>query len=438
MKKGFVVLLLALAVIVMVSPGIVGRLAEESMDETLDWAATESQEVSITSLGFDRGWFSSEGQHRVELRDGELRDTFLALANENGAETLPVLIIDTHLDHGLFPLASMARDKGSLTPGLGSAVSTLSLEFDNGDSADIPGTIYSKVSLTGELQSNYVLEPGSWSHDDETAQWGDADILITTSAAANNVGFSGVIESLEFISLSNDVSLGTIEFEGDQTQTKYGFGVGDAVVTMQSLTVPSSYGTDTIGPFDFRAESEIDDDQLSARTRITLDNLPFDEFGRGNIVLDASVDGVDGAAVGNISRALEGFDQTLDSSALVRALDSDLRRLLASGFELRIDQLDIALQQGTTKSKIQIDVAATDMDEFTWTAALLALDATLEVSVPVDVVEFATGLNPQFNAPVGLGFLRKNGDVYEMEAAFKNGLLTVNGAPMPIPIPGLN
>jgi len=35
-KKGFVILLLALAIIVLVSPGLVGRLAEESMDENLD------------------------------------------------------------------------------------------------------------------------------------------------------------------------------------------------------------------------------------------------------------------------------------------------------------------------------------------------------------------------------------------------------------------
>jgi hypothetical protein len=46
-------------------------------------------------------------------------------------------------------------------------------------------------------------------------------------------------------------------------------------------------------------------------------------------------------------------------------------------------------------------------------------------------------IDPQMNAAIGMGFLKKNGNVYEMEAAFRNGLLTVNGAPMPIPIPGL-
>ena len=58
MKKSVVFLLLAIAVVVLVSPRIVGRLAEQSMDQNLDWAATETQEISVTSLGFDRGWFS--------------------------------------------------------------------------------------------------------------------------------------------------------------------------------------------------------------------------------------------------------------------------------------------------------------------------------------------------------------------------------------------
>jgi hypothetical protein len=56
-KKGFVALLIGTALIVLISPGIVGRLAEESMDENLDWAATEYREVTVTSQGFDRGWW---------------------------------------------------------------------------------------------------------------------------------------------------------------------------------------------------------------------------------------------------------------------------------------------------------------------------------------------------------------------------------------------
>ena len=71
-KKSVVIVLVLLAAIVLVSPAIVGRLAERSMDENLSWAASESGAVKVTSEHYDRGWFSSEGQHRIELREGDL------------------------------------------------------------------------------------------------------------------------------------------------------------------------------------------------------------------------------------------------------------------------------------------------------------------------------------------------------------------------------
>ena len=38
---------------------------------------------------------------------------------------------------------------------------------------------------------------------------------------------------------------------------------------------------------------------------------------------------------------------------------------------------------------------------------------------------------------IGGGYLVKRGDIYELKAEMKKGLLTVNGAPMPIPFGGL-
>jgi hypothetical protein len=33
-----------------------------------------------------------------------------------------------------------------------------------------------------------------------------------------------------------------------------------------------------------------------------------------------------------------------------------------------------------------------------------------------------------------MGYLKLSGDIYEMEARYKKGVLTVNGAPIPIPL----
>ena len=117
MKKGVVVVLVLLAAIVLVSPAIVGRLAEQSVDENLNWAASESGEVSITSGFYERGWFASEGQHRVELRDGQLKTLVQSAAGRMPDDGLPVLVINTRLDHGLIPVSSMSRDGGALAAG---------------------------------------------------------------------------------------------------------------------------------------------------------------------------------------------------------------------------------------------------------------------------------------------------------------------------------
>lgn len=83
------------------------------MDENLDRAAAESQGVSITSRGFDRGWFSSEGQHRIAVIDGELRELLRSFSTSADADDVPSLIIDTRLDHGLIPLSSLLESHGS-------------------------------------------------------------------------------------------------------------------------------------------------------------------------------------------------------------------------------------------------------------------------------------------------------------------------------------
>jgi len=437
-KKGFVFALLALAVIVLISPGIVGRLAEKSMDENLDWAATESNEVTITSLGFDRGWFSSEGQHRVEMRDGELRDALTYLVSSNGLAEVPVLIIDTRIDHGLVPVASMARDKGSLAPGLGSAVSTVHLEFANGETIDLPGTIYSEVGLAGELKSNLVLEPGSFSEAGETAHWGAVDVLITTNPSTNVMEFSGDIEELLFESSSNEVAVGPTIFQGERQQTRFGIAVGEVMFSLESITVPSDWGTDTLGPVAITSTASVNGDTLSGHTTIKVDDLYAGELGRANLRVDASLDGVDGQAAGNISRAMDTIDVYTSGDQMMLALEDDLQALLASGFRLSIERLDVIMQPGTVSARLDIEVAATDVDQFVWTSALMALDAKLSLSIPAELYDYAVSLDPQISMAAGMGYLRRNGGVYEMEAAFQGGLLTVNGAPMPIPLPGGN
>ena len=433
MKKSFVVLLIALALIILISPGIVGRLAEKSMDENLDWAATESQEVVVTSQGFDRGWFSSEGQHRVEIRNGELRDVFLAYT---GSDEVPALIIDTRMDHGLIPVSSMSRDKGSLLPGLGRAISTLSIETAHDEVIPLPGTIYSTVGLTGELQSNYILEPGTFDDSGATASWGGIDVVVTTSPSSSAVAFSGDIKSFAVDSMTDNVRVGAIEFSGKQRPSPFGLWVGTVNASVDAFEFTDPAPT-TIGPIDLMTSSSVDGERINASASLKIEGAPVHELGIADVSLEVRIEDADGRALGRIKNSVDSAGLQDESPAVLVQLETEAQRLVAAGLEFHVDHLSVAWPGGTIASEVHVVIDESDVDSFSWPAALLSVDASADISVPQDLVDIITQQNPEANAAIAGGFLRKNGDVYEMHAELKRGLLTVNGAPISFPMPGM-
>ncbi len=118
-------------------------------------------------------------------------------------------------------------------------------------------------------------------------------------------------------------------------------------------------------------------------------------------------------------------------------LEADVRNLVAAGLEVHVDEATISLPQGLVESELHVSIGESDTDDFSWPQALLAIDATADLSIAEDLVRLAMAADPEVGGIIGMGFLRKNGDVYELRAEFKKGLLTVNGAPMPIPLTGL-
>ncbi len=433
MKKSIIILFFVLVIIVVVSPGIVGKLAEESVDQSLNRAAEESQEVVVTSQKFDRGWFSSEGQHRVEFLDGEIRDALMAM---HGTDDLPVLIIDTRIDHGLIPVTSMTRDKGSLLPGLGNAVSTLKIEKADGEILEMPGTIYSSVSLAGGLTSNYVLEPGTLSSPSNTSTWGPVDIVFATDANATMFEFGGTIDSLDVKRNGEQVALSGLRFSGEQHAGGYGFMVGDIDYELASISVSGGPAPVTIGPMALVATTRVDDGETIGKASFSLTIADTPDVGDVGLAMDVRMAGVDAAALQAFIAAVETMPQgAADPAMAIGPLEPALKGLLAGGAELTFDKFDMSIPQGTIETTIDLVVEESDNADFEWTALLLATEAEASIRVPEPVMDFIIGLNPQAGAVVGMGYLKKNGDVYEMDAAYKKGLLTINGAPMPIPLP---
>lgn len=434
MKKGVIAVILVLVVLVILSPAIVGRLAEQSVDENVNWAAQESGELVVTSTSFDRGWFSSEGEHRIELGEGSIRSAMGDLGVD--PEDAPALIIKTHLDHGLIPVSSMSREQGSLAPGLGSAVSTLTVESSTGESFDIPGTIYSQVGIGGDLQSSYVLKAGEQAVDEGNISWEDASIDFAADPDSGHLTFSGNFGQIIAAAQSMTTSIESLTFSGEQTRTSYGFGVGEMELEMGALLIDGGTGpAGGMKGMTVVARSSLDGERLNADSKLTmgLDEIPM--FGEVSLVADIALENVSAPALGRLTEKLEQMPNSQDPAAIMSHGEEELKDLLAAGLSFNINELDVEMPMGTLETQMLFDVAETDRDTFEWTTLLMNSTASIDVRVPGGLMDMAMTMNPQgAQMAIATGYLRKEGDDYVIEARYKKGVATINGAPMAIPM----
>ena len=434
-KKSVIALILIAVLIIIVSPGLIGKLAEESVGDNLNWAAQDGGELIVTSEGFDRGWFSSEGQHRIEFGDGNMRSALTTVPGMGGNDELPVLLINTHIDHGLIPVSSMGREEGSLAPGLGSAISTLAIEYGADQTVDVPGTVYSNIGLSGDLDSRYILEAGALDVDDGEVTWESSTINIGASAKTGNVSFDGDLGAMTFGNTLQTVSIDGVTFVGQQKNTPYGFMVGDVDMSMGEMTI-NARGLQVGGMkgMNVKATSSVDDGLAKAAMRMEMSGQTIPGFGDISIIADMDFNSIDAAALGAVAKRLEDMVGIQDPAQVMLAAEEDLKDLAASGLDIGVDQLDIALPMGTVEMKMTLTVPESDRSTFEWTSLLLSGVAEVDIIVPDALVQLATSMNPQVGAIVGMGYLKKEGDVYILDADFKKGLLTVNGAPIPLPM----
>ena len=432
MKKSVIALILLAVLIIIVSPGIVGKLAENSVGESLNRAANESGELVVTSDAFDRGWFSSEGQHRVTLGQGQLRST---VADMTGNGALPVLLINTHIDHGLIPLTSLSREQGSLMPGLGSAVSTLAIELGDGETVNIPGTIYSEVGLAGDLDSRYIVEAGTHVVEDGEISWQATTINVITSERSSNIEFNGDIGPMTFGNETQVVAIDGIKITGNQARTSYGFNVGDVDMRLGEMTISSTgIALGGMKGLNVMASSSVDSGRAAAAVRMELSGQTVPGFGDISVIADLDLAGLDAESLGAVTRRLNELGNSTDPAQILAIAEPELKDLFAAGFDMSVEQFDVALPMGTVETQMSFEFPDSGGTAFEWTSLLLSSVATINVRVPEALVQFASSVNPQAGALVGMGYLKKDGDVYIMDADFKKGLLTINGAPIPIPM----
>jgi len=435
MKRWLVILLVLLAVLILISPGIVGRLAERNIEQNIEWAEEDSPGVNIETESFQRGWFTSEGRYRVVLEGGRFTEVSEQYRQATGNPELPSLVITTKLQHGPLP-------GGELSPGLASSISTFQVDPGNGELFDIPGALHSKVALNGTTTSQLLLEPGSFESEPARFEWQGTDLEIVSNPGTGSVAAAGVIKPWQITAEDSSISIEAVSLTTDMARTMYGFSVGTVDIQAGKLELQDDETRFSIDKLTANADSALDGDRVDAHTNFALSAITVPAFGNVDFTLDFALDDIDAASLQAIRDAASDAQQAADPEAalanLYTVIEEDIQTLFSRGFAVHVNRLDVALPQGVVATKLDFNVPTMDQGAtFDWSSVLLRSTANIDVRVPGAIYEMAAMVNAQAESLVAMGILMLDGDEYVMHAEYAQGLINVNGVPMPIPIPGM-
>ena len=443
MKRSIVVVLVTLAMLIIISPGIIGWLAERDLEDGIEAAKVTSPEITISTERFDRGWFTSEGRHRIELSDRNAFPTLARFVDQAGYQQMPALIINSRIDHGIVPVGALSRDEGSLEPGIASMFSTLQFDPGNGELIDLPGDITSSVSFTGETSMAINVTEGEWTDSDAAIVWSGAELDLALAATGSLSSLNGFIAPMTLSTERETVETGRIDVSIAQEPREYGLMAGVMEIDSAAIVTRDQYGNSVgINSIIMRGSTEVEDDRINASSSADLSGMTVPGFGEMDLGFDFELNGLDAKSFALIYNAYReaaansGPQQAM--STLYPAMEAEIQQLLAAGGDLELDRLDITFPQGRIESDFSLSLPESKAgDAFSWPGLLLKMEAEMNVRMPAELFELAVAMYPEAKSALALGFLVPEGDHYKMHVTIDGGLAKINGAPMQIPIPGM-
>ena len=448
MKRWLVILLIAAALLLILSPGIIGRLAERGIDSSLTQVSIESEDVDIAKESFERGWFSSAGRHRVALRGGSLRELIVASYPADAPADEPALIIDTRLDHGLIPISSVRRDGGSLNPALANAVSTLEVDPGNGTLTPLPGKLYSFFGVGGNTSFRYLLNAGEEQIAAAVLRWSTVDLSFELSADGLGQTITAEIDALNADSPAVAAALDSLAFKWTYDDRPDTLGDGTLDIQIRDLAVTPGSGTDaasvptgavSVERFDLNGASRVRNDHLQAEGQFDLAVRDAEMFGDAQLGMEMQLQAVDARALDALLTTYRELDATDNADPLAMYSNPTLQRLLESlivgGGRLKIMNAVFRVDPGEARLNLTLDVNETQgEDRFSWPTVLLNSRGAVDARIAASLYDAMVQIDPHVRGALASGMLMKDGDQYVMNIEFDKGRLTINGAPMSLPI----
>jgi len=445
MKKFLFFLVLALFVALLAAPWFMGSFAEREIERRLDASAETQTGIAIVTEEYRRHWFSSDSRHRIVVTDPRVAEALQELAGGEAFADEPAIVITTRIDHGPLPLGADAP----LRPGLSRAVSTFSLDpGSGGDPLPLPGRLVTTMALDGSTRAEFRLEADTRELPDGAGRvsWEAVSIDADISPDGRRIRSRGQIGGFELVARDGGetvrVLLGTVAGDSDQRYTENGIPVGPLAVTIDGFSVSGEGADVSMQDIRITSDGELAGELLSNTTEITVGRIDGGGPAPVSFTLELAMQNLHEPSLAALSETA----QTLDSGVFTgtpaeayRLMEADLARLVAAGPVIDLRKLGIELPDGEVRLTSYLALAAGgDPDAPLHTAELLGrLTGTAEVRVPISVVERVREIAPdaaeQLEMLIAMGLLRPDGQDYRLQAEYGNGLLTINGLPLPVP-----
>ncbi len=263
-----------------------------------------------------------------------------------------------------------------------------------------------------------------------------------SSAGPGRGELEGVIKPWQIKVDDATVSFSTINIKLDQTRSKYGFSVGTFDIEMGRMET----GAVDAGPpmaidsLVLTGESSIDGNRINAHSTFGMNNMMVPIIGGLSLDVELILEGADAEALMAIGDTVRAAQSSANPEAamngLYESIEDDFSVLFNRGFEIRLDKLNLSLPQGMVAASVGLSIPEIDTDApFDWSAVLLRMAGKIDMRIPGAVYQMATMLDGQASMLVAMGILEPDGEDYVLNAEYAQGLLNVNGSPMPIPMP---
>lgn len=425
MRKLILLIVVVAAALLLAVPRIVGALAQRQVDDyvaSLNSAAATGSGPQITAHSYDRGWFEAHSSQRIALNEG--------------SDDAPVfLVVDSRIEHGLI------LDDSSPGLGLAEVFSRFSL-VDEDERVELPLTATTRIHLNGAASSFVSGETIDHRFDESGSRlrWDGGEMRLDIGAGGSSIAATGSFGQLQIDQDENSLTFGPMQLAGDQRLSTHQLWLGASNLSIEKFAVADpATGSFQVEDFDFFSDARLDGERLAYAFVAEAARITTPEFDDGQLRISMELSDLHAELAAGLRDKYARQDSVAAASGPGWAeIEADMLDLLAQGGRLDIEKFFIATEDGRLDASAQL-VVASDAGAPVLVELLMALKGEIDLVVSKALLAAAAENNPQLAQAASMlfkaGYLLEENDDFVLKAAYTGGLLTINGLPLPLPLP---